>query len=202
MSTLLGRPLWNSGRICKGKNKPRLEEPAYSESSLQTRPSWHREFSLKSGWHGHTESLCSLCQAAKAFLVGAESLVPFHAVPVPSVKRVRGSLGEGRPQLRQRGPSSDGPLTCLFSPCPAVRNDRNKKKKEPSKQECAESYEMTAELDDLTEKIRKAHQETFPSLCQLGKYTTVRHWRAGAGGAGLGGHGGPGRTSPGTRTCV
>ena len=33
---------------------------------------------------------------------------------------------------------------------------------------------MTAELDDLTEKIRKAHQETFPSLCQLGKYTTVR----------------------------
>ncbi|XP_075683306.1 retinoic acid receptor beta isoform X2 [Rhinoderma darwinii] len=52
------------------------------------------------------------------------------------------------------------------------RNDRNKKKKEPSKQECTENYEMTAELDDLTEKIRKAHQETFPSLCQLGKYTT------------------------------
>ncbi|KAM6222299.1 retinoic acid receptor beta isoform 4-T4 [Rhynchocyon petersi] len=54
----------------------------------------------------------------------------------------------------------------------SVRNDRNKKKKEPSKQECTESYEMTAELDDLTETIRKAHQETFPSLCQLGKYTT------------------------------
>ncbi|NP_001277206.1 retinoic acid receptor beta isoform 5 [Homo sapiens] len=54
----------------------------------------------------------------------------------------------------------------------SVRNDRNKKKKETSKQECTESYEMTAELDDLTEKIRKAHQETFPSLCQLGKYTT------------------------------
>ncbi|XP_075068451.1 retinoic acid receptor beta isoform X5 [Mixophyes fleayi] len=54
----------------------------------------------------------------------------------------------------------------------AVRNDRNKKKKEPLKQECTENYEMTAELDDLTEKIRKAHQETFPSLCQLGKYTT------------------------------
>lgn len=62
---------------------------------------------------------------------------------------------------------------CLLS-FAAVRNDRNKKKKEPSKQECTESYEMTAELDDLTEKIRKAHQETFPSLCQLGKYTTVR----------------------------
>ncbi|KAM4705345.1 retinoic acid receptor beta isoform 1-T1 [Rhinophrynus dorsalis] len=54
----------------------------------------------------------------------------------------------------------------------SVRNDRNKKKKEPSKQECIENYEMTAELDDLAEKIRKAHQETFPSLCQLGKYTT------------------------------
>ncbi|XP_072184069.1 retinoic acid receptor beta isoform X1 [Excalfactoria chinensis] len=54
----------------------------------------------------------------------------------------------------------------------SVRNDRNKKKKEPTKQESTESYEMTAELDDLTEKIRKAHQETFPSLCQLGKYTT------------------------------
>ncbi|XP_002932450.2 retinoic acid receptor beta [Xenopus tropicalis] len=54
----------------------------------------------------------------------------------------------------------------------SVRNDRNKKKKEPSKIECIENYEMTAELDDLTEKIRKAHQETFPSLCQLGKYTT------------------------------
>nr|XP_009937084.1 PREDICTED: retinoic acid receptor beta isoform X1 [Opisthocomus hoazin] len=54
----------------------------------------------------------------------------------------------------------------------SVRNDRNKKKKEPPKQESTENYEMTAELDDLTEKIRKAHQETFPSLCQLGKYTT------------------------------
>ncbi|XP_075443082.1 retinoic acid receptor beta isoform X4 [Ascaphus truei] len=54
----------------------------------------------------------------------------------------------------------------------SVRNDRNKKKKEPLKQECTENYEMTAELDGLTEKIRKAHQETFPSLCQLGKYTT------------------------------
>ncbi|XP_060637887.2 retinoic acid receptor beta isoform X2 [Anolis sagrei] len=54
----------------------------------------------------------------------------------------------------------------------AVRNDRNKKKKEPLKQEFMENYEMTAELDDLTEKIRKSHQETFPSLCQLGKYTT------------------------------
>ncbi|KAF2983819.1 hypothetical protein EK904_005177, partial [Melospiza melodia maxima] len=63
-------------------------------------------------------------------------------------------------------------FTQLHKPPGAVRNDRNKKKKEPSKQESTENYEMTAELDDLTEKIRKAHQETFPSLCQLGKYTT------------------------------
>ncbi|XP_072880644.1 retinoic acid receptor beta isoform X2 [Hemitrygon akajei] len=55
----------------------------------------------------------------------------------------------------------------------SVRNDRNKKKKETPKQECSESYTMTAELEDLIEKIRKAHQETFPSLCQLGKYTTI-----------------------------
>uniref|UniRef100_UPI0037E8DC28 retinoic acid receptor beta-like isoform X3 n=1 Tax=Semicossyphus pulcher TaxID=241346 RepID=UPI0037E8DC28 len=54
----------------------------------------------------------------------------------------------------------------------SVRNDRNKKKKESPKPELAESYELTAELETIIEKIRKAHQETFPSLCQLGKYTT------------------------------
>uniref|UniRef100_A0A3B4YVM8 Retinoic acid receptor beta n=1 Tax=Seriola lalandi dorsalis TaxID=1841481 RepID=A0A3B4YVM8_SERLL len=54
----------------------------------------------------------------------------------------------------------------------SVRNDRNKKKKESPKPDLAESYELTAELESIIEKIRKAHQETFPSLCQLGKYTT------------------------------
>ncbi|XP_056596841.1 retinoic acid receptor beta-like isoform X2 [Triplophysa dalaica] len=54
----------------------------------------------------------------------------------------------------------------------SVRNDRNKKKKEIPKQHLCESYELTAELEMIIEKIRKAHQETFPSLCQLGKYTT------------------------------
>lgn len=62
------------------------------------------------------------------------------------------------------------PILCSPS---AVRNDRNKKKKESPKLELAESYELTAELETIIEKIRKAHQETFPSLCQLGKYTTV-----------------------------
>lgn len=63
-------------------------------------------------------------------------------------------------------------ILILCSPS-AVRNDRNKKKKESPKPDLAESYELTAELESIIEKIRKAHQETFPSLCQLGKYTTV-----------------------------
>ncbi|XP_028559907.1 retinoic acid receptor alpha isoform X1 [Podarcis muralis] len=54
----------------------------------------------------------------------------------------------------------------------SVRNDRNKKKKDAPKQECSESYIITPEVEDLIEKVRKAHQETFPALCQLGKYTT------------------------------
>uniref|UniRef100_A0A8C0WFN2 NR LBD domain-containing protein n=1 Tax=Castor canadensis TaxID=51338 RepID=A0A8C0WFN2_CASCN len=78
----------------------------------------------------------------------------------PDPNCVMGAVGLGRAGAKSR------------SSWTSVRNDRNKKKKEPTKQECPESYEMTAELDDLTEKIRKAHQETFPSLCQLGKYTT------------------------------
>lgn len=64
-------------------------------------------------------------------------------------------------------------LILILSSPSAVRNDRNKKKKESPKPELAESYELTTELETIIEKIRKAHQETFPSLCQLGKYTTV-----------------------------
>ena len=55
----------------------------------------------------------------------------------------------------------------------AVRNDRNKKKKDEKKQECTESYVLTPDTEQMIERVRKAHQETFPSLCQLGKYTTV-----------------------------
>ncbi|MBN3313797.1 RARA protein, partial [Atractosteus spatula] len=54
----------------------------------------------------------------------------------------------------------------------AVRNDRNKKKKDEKKQECTESYVLSPATEDMIAKVRKAHQETFPSLCQLGKYTT------------------------------
>ncbi|KAK0144838.1 Retinoic acid receptor alpha-A [Merluccius polli] len=54
----------------------------------------------------------------------------------------------------------------------AVRNDRNKKKKDEKKPECTESYVLSADTEQMIDRVRKAHQETFPSLCQLGKYTT------------------------------
>ncbi|KAK7880868.1 hypothetical protein WMY93_032507 [Mugilogobius chulae] len=55
----------------------------------------------------------------------------------------------------------------------AVRNDRNKKKKEVKEEVVLpESYELSGELEELVNKVSKAHKETFPSLCQLGKYTT------------------------------
>ncbi|KAJ8364650.1 hypothetical protein SKAU_G00134810 [Synaphobranchus kaupii] len=54
----------------------------------------------------------------------------------------------------------------------SVRNDRNKKKKDEKKQECTESYVLSPATEQMIERVRKAHQETFPSLCQLGKYTT------------------------------
>uniref|UniRef100_G1SFF3 Uncharacterized protein n=1 Tax=Oryctolagus cuniculus TaxID=9986 RepID=G1SFF3_RABIT len=54
----------------------------------------------------------------------------------------------------------------------AVRNDRNKKKKEVKEEGSPDSYELSPQLEELISKVSKAHQETFPSLCQLGKYTT------------------------------
>uniref|UniRef100_A0A8C7YP65 Retinoic acid receptor gamma n=1 Tax=Oryzias sinensis TaxID=183150 RepID=A0A8C7YP65_9TELE len=55
----------------------------------------------------------------------------------------------------------------------AVRNDRNKKKKDVKEEiVLPESYELSGELEELVNKVSKAHKETFPSLCQLGKYTT------------------------------
>uniref|UniRef100_A0A3P8UYR3 Retinoic acid receptor gamma n=1 Tax=Cynoglossus semilaevis TaxID=244447 RepID=A0A3P8UYR3_CYNSE len=56
----------------------------------------------------------------------------------------------------------------------AVRNDRNKKKKDVKEEVVLpENYELSGELEELVNKVSKAHRETFPSLCQLGKYTTV-----------------------------
>ncbi|XP_067095582.1 retinoic acid receptor gamma-A [Osmerus mordax] len=55
----------------------------------------------------------------------------------------------------------------------AVRNDRNKKKKDVKEEVVLpESYELSGELEELVNKVSKAHRETFPSLGQLGKYTT------------------------------
>ncbi|XP_048856405.1 LOW QUALITY PROTEIN: retinoic acid receptor gamma-A-like [Brienomyrus brachyistius] len=55
----------------------------------------------------------------------------------------------------------------------AVRNDRNKKKKDVKEEAVLlESYELSSELEELVSRVSKAHRETFPSLCQLGKYTT------------------------------
>lgn len=61
----------------------------------------------------------------------------------------------------------------FFAPIPAVRNDRNKKKKDEKKPECIENYVLSPDTEQMINRVRKAHQETFPSLCQLGKYTTV-----------------------------
>ncbi|KAM3863776.1 retinoic acid receptor alpha-A-like [Diretmus argenteus] len=57
--------------------------------------------------------------------------------------------------------------------CESVRNDRTKKKKEEKRPEAvAESYVLSADTEAMIERVRRAHQDTFPSLCQLGKYTT------------------------------
>lgn len=64
-------------------------------------------------------------------------------------------------------------LLLLFSSL-AVRNDRNKKKKDVKEElVLPESYELSGELEELVNKVSKAHQDTFPSLLQLGKYHTV-----------------------------
>ncbi|XP_008281936.1 retinoic acid receptor alpha-B-like [Stegastes partitus] len=53
-----------------------------------------------------------------------------------------------------------------------VRNDRTKKKKEEKRQVDTEIYVLSADTEQMIERVRRAHQDTFPSLCQLGKYTT------------------------------
>uniref|UniRef100_A0A3Q3ADM2 Retinoic acid receptor, alpha b n=1 Tax=Kryptolebias marmoratus TaxID=37003 RepID=A0A3Q3ADM2_KRYMA len=53
-----------------------------------------------------------------------------------------------------------------------VRNDRTKKKKEERRQEDSEVYVLSADMEEMIERVQRAHQDTFPSLCQLGKYTT------------------------------
>lgn len=52
-----------------------------------------------------------------------------------------------------------------------MQNDRNKRKKEVK--EDLGGDELSPELAELVRRVSRAHQETFPSLGQLGKYTTV-----------------------------
>ncbi|XP_063064245.1 retinoic acid receptor gamma-A isoform X3 [Engraulis encrasicolus] len=69
------------------------------------------------------------------------------------------------------GMSKEGETAMNYSK--AVRNDRNKKKKDVKEEAVVpESYELSGELEELVNKVSKAHRETCPSLTQLGKYTT------------------------------
>lgn len=96
----------------------------------------------------------------------------------------RGGGGGRKHRLGKGWGAPPNPLL-IFHPHPAaVRNDRNKKKKEVKEEVTAESYELSPELEELVQKVSRAHQETFPSLCQLGKYTTVSTRGGGTGGGG------------------
>ncbi|XP_061633459.1 retinoic acid receptor beta-like isoform X5 [Phyllopteryx taeniolatus] len=59
----------------------------------------------------------------------------------------------------------------------SVRNDRKshkaKEEEEAPQTTMGDTYEMTAELDAIVEKICGAHRDTFPSLHRLGRYTTM-----------------------------
>lgn len=70
--------------------------------------------------------------------------------------------------------NTDTLQTLLLPPPTVVRNDRTKKKKEEKKPAEVEVYVLSADTEQMIERVRRAHQDTFPSLCQLGKYTTVR----------------------------
>lgn len=97
---------------------------------------------------------------------------------------VKGGGGGRKHRLGKGWGAPPNPLL-IFHPHPAaVRNDRNKKKKEVKEEVTAESYELSPELEELVQKVSRAHQETFPSLCQLGKYTTVSTRGGGTGGGG------------------
>ncbi|XP_014012477.1 retinoic acid receptor alpha-A isoform X1 [Salmo salar] len=114
-----------------------------------------------------TRNRCQYCRLQKCLEVGMSKESPRSSSkggmvlgpqpPPPPLETGRGQTG---------GPGADRAAP------PAVRNDRNKKKKDEKKQECTESYVLSIETEQMINRVSKAHKETFPSLCQLGKYTT------------------------------
>ncbi|XP_069041925.1 retinoic acid receptor alpha-A isoform X1 [Lepisosteus oculatus] len=106
-----------------------------------------------------TRNRCQYCRLQKCLEVGMS-------------KESRSSTKAGSPDASLLLPAPENKQGLSDGAPLAVRNDRNKKKKDEKKQECTESYVLSPATEDMIAKVRKAHQETFPSLCQLGKYTT------------------------------
>lgn len=172
------------GKILSCRTSPRRKSEQREAVSLLGEP----HLSLRVGWQVHAQKdKLSFLPGPSGHQTSLLGSCVYGTFSHCSCSKCQVGLGSTRKWKLPAQAVQPRPLVTPDLPSlsfPAVRNDRNKKKKEPSKQECTESYEMTAELDDLTEKIRKAHQETFPSLCQLGKYTTVRDASTPGGGEG------------------
>ncbi|CAB1337910.1 unnamed protein product [Coregonus sp. 'balchen'] len=114
-----------------------------------------------------TRNRCQYCRLQKCLEVGMSKESPRSSSKggmVLSPQPLPPPLETGRGQTG--GPGADRAAP------PAVRNDRNKKKKDDKKPECTESYVLSTETEQMINRVSKAHKETFPSLCQLGKYTT------------------------------
>ncbi|XP_053297218.1 retinoic acid receptor gamma-A isoform X2 [Pleuronectes platessa] len=107
-----------------------------------------------------TRNRCQYCRLQKCFEVGMSKEGECEKIKLLLIHR---HLSRNGTRGVERG---------VFSPS-AVRNDRNKKKKDVKEEVVLpENYELSGELEELVNKVSKAHKETFPSLMQLGKYHT------------------------------